>query len=444
MGTTQLPPGPTGIDDAFGPVIASMRDDLKALVDVPVWSLDDARLGVRLTEILALKAQVEELASRVAGEIDDRDLARPAGASSTRALLMANQRMSATEAARLIKTASELTDRTETTRRAFAVGDVSAEQAQIVAEAINRLSDSIDPVRVEAAQGDLLDHATRLNLTQLRHVANHLVELVDPDAADQVLETRLATEEKNAWAAASFAGRAGADGIASGRFRLPNAHLAMFKKALEAYASPRRSHLLADQDGESDPAQLPYATRMGQALADLIEHLPVDALPQHGVGTAAIVVTVDAEKLAAGAGEAWLDTGGALSISETRRLACNAGLLAAVLDGPSKVLDLGTSQRLFDRYQRLALAVRDQGCIFPGCERPPAWCEAHHRVPWSAGGPTDIDNGCLLCGFHHRLIHHSDWDLVMAVDGVIEVIPPARIDPARRPIRHQRFKPRIQ
>ncbi|MFY9915902.1 MAG: HNH endonuclease signature motif containing protein [Nocardioidaceae bacterium] len=66
----------------------------------------------------------------------------------------------------------------------------------------------------------------------------------------------------------------------------------------------------------------------------------------------------------------------------------------------------------------------------------------HHRIPWSEGGPTDIHNGCLLCSFHHHLIHQGEWDLTLAPDGITEVIPPARIDLQRRRIRHQRFKPR--
>jgi hypothetical protein len=131
-----------------------------------------------------------------------------------------------------------------------------------------------------------------------------------------------------------------------------------------------------------------------------------------------------------------------VSVSEARRLACNAGLLPMVLGGQSKVLDLGMSQRLFDRYQRIALARRDGGCVFYTCDRPPAWSQAHHVVKWSAGGPTDLANGALLCGFHHRLAHQGEWQVVIAADGVPEVIPPERVDPRRRPIRHSRLKPR--
>ncbi|MBA3311454.1 MAG: HNH endonuclease, partial [Nocardioidaceae bacterium] len=121
--------------------------------------------------------------------------------------------------------------------------------------------------------------------------------------------------------------------------------------------------------------------------------------------------------------------------------ACNAGLLPLMLGSDSAVLDLGLSRRLFDRYQRIALAVRDRGCVFPGCDRPPAWTEAHHITGWQDGGPTDMANGCLLCNFHHHLVHRGDWAVVMASDGVPEILPPARIDPDRQPRRHQRLRP---
>ena len=133
-----------------------------------------------------------------------------------------------------------------------------------------------------------------------------------------------------------------------------------------------------------------------------------------------------------------------ISTSEARRLACNAGIVPMVLAGESKVLDLGMSRRLFTRYQRLALAHRDQGCVFPRCARPAAWCEAHHCRSFSDGGPTDIGNGALLCSFHHHLVHHGDWQIQIATDGIPEAIPPPWVDPHRRPIRHHRFTPKIE
>ncbi len=80
-----------------------------------------------------------------------------------------------------------------------------------------------------------------MSFTQLQVAANHLVEVVDPDTADQPLEQQLAAQERQAWAAAEFTGQYGADGIARGRYALPNLTFAMLKKHLDALASPRRA-----------------------------------------------------------------------------------------------------------------------------------------------------------------------------------------------------------
>jgi hypothetical protein len=87
------------------------------------------------------------------------------------------------------------------------------------------------------------------------------------------------------------------------------------------------------------------------------------------------------------------------------------------------------------------LAKRDGGCAFPGCDRPPSWCEAHHAGdPWACAGETNLDQGVLLCCFHHRLVHNTDWE-VRIVDEIPEFLPPAALDPDRRPRRSNRFVP---
>ena len=157
-----------------------------------------------------------------------------------------------------------------------------------------------------------------------------------------------------------------------------------------------------------------------------------------GIDNATIVVTVDEGKLRAGAGEAgWTPAAPSRSGRPDGWPATPASCRSCC--PVSRILDLGMTRRLFDGHQRLALATPDQGCVFPGCERPAVWCEAHHRIPWSEGGAIEITNGCLLCSFHHHLIHQGEWDLVLAADRITEVIPPKRIDQQRRPTRHQRF-----
>jgi hypothetical protein len=76
--------------------------------------------------------------------------------------------------------------------------------------------------------------------------------------------------------------------------------------------------------------------------------------------------------------------------------------------------------------QRAALVVRDGGGVFPGCERPPAWCEAHHLVHWLHGGRTDLENLALVCRAHHRAVHEGGWRLGRDPDGRLTATPPHR------------------
>ncbi|WP_440902688.1 DUF222 domain-containing protein, partial [Actinosynnema sp.] len=82
-------------------------------------------------------------------------------------------------------------------------------------------------------------------------------------------------------------------------------------------------------------------------------------------------------------------------VSQVRRLACEADLVPMVLGGPSEVVDQGRRVRLVTPGQRLRLATRDGGCTIPGCTVPATWCEAHHVIPWAAGGASDLSNYAL-------------------------------------------------
>jgi hypothetical protein len=74
---------------------------------------------------------------------------------------------------------------------------------------------------------------------------------------------------------------------------------------------------------------------------------------------------------------------------------------------PTQPLEVGRTSRVISPAQRVALAIRDRGCVFPGCERPLAWCEAHHLRHWLHGGPTDLTNLALVCRAHHRAVHEG-------------------------------------
>jgi hypothetical protein len=117
-------------------------------------------------------------------------------------------------------------------------------------------------------------------------------------------------------------------------------------------------------------------------------------------------------------------------------MACCAGIIPAVLGTTGQVLDLGRERRLFTGAARRALVLRDGGCAFAGCDRPPRWCDGHHILHWILGGRTDLANGVLLCSHHHRVIHEGEWLVRIAADGLPEFVPPSWLDPLQTPRRN--------
>ncbi len=124
-------------------------------------------------------------------------------------------------------------------------------------------------------------------------------------------------------------------------------------------------------------------------------------------------------------------------------LTCNAVVRAALLAPGGAVLDLGRSQRLASAAQKTALLARDGGCVIPGCTVPGDACDAHHVVPWSQGGPTDLDNLALACGRHHAEIHLNQWQVQM-IDGNPWVTPPSWIHPRVRLLRNAAHHPQAE
>ena len=123
-----------------------------------------------------------------------------------------------------------------------------------------------------------------------------------------------------------------------------------------------------------------------------------------------------------------------VSIDTVERLLCTATITAVTFDATGQAIDLGREQRLFSKRQKLVLATRDGGCLFPACERPPAWTEAHHIRHWHRDhGETNIKDGVLLCRHHHLLVHNNHWEIERH-GATYWLIPPPDIDPEQKPI----------
>ena len=135
-----------------------------------------------------------------------------------------------------------------------------------------------------------------------------------------------------------------------------------------------------------------------------------------------------------GADLAWA---GPVHAETARRLACDASLTPIVTDVPdgtplSRItadvtvtpLAVGDTRRTINPSLRRAITVRDRGCRFPGCDRPPEWTDGHHVRHWADHGPPRLDNLVLLCRYHHRRIHEGGWSVRWNPDGSLVTVPP--------------------
>jgi hypothetical protein len=121
------------------------------------------------------------------------------------------------------------------------------------------------------------------------------------------------------------------------------------------------------------------------------------------------------------------DPAGGLAAQLRIALALLPPALGGTRSGP---LDVGRATRVVSPAQRTALAARDGGCRFPGCDRPLAWCDAHHLWHWLHGGPTDLENLVLLCRAHHHAVHGGGWRLHGHPNGELTATLPHRKQPA--------------
>jgi hypothetical protein len=164
----------------------------------------------------------------------------------------------------------------------------------------------------------------------------------------------------------------------------------------------------------TDDARAP-AQRRADALGEICRQwLDLAERPLVSGERPHVVVTMDIASLERRAGRLLdLEDVGRIDGETARQLACDANVSRVITDAASQPLDVGRKAKVVPPALRRAVAVRDGGCAFPGCDRPSSWCDAHHVDHWADGGTTSIDNLVLLCRRHHRLVHHRRFTVQM-------------------------------
>jgi hypothetical protein len=348
--------------------------------------------------------------------------------------------------------------------QAARAGVLNRFQAHAAVKALNSVKDhlptdsetrgAVELLLVERARGLVVPQVGRLVDVVLRRFATPLqaADAVE-DAAD-----RLEMEREVALKQRCLVFKPDGDGSVAIYGSLPVVEAAELEAVVEAYSAQIRRNLEGSADRPYGQGRLfnRGALRIDALLRAIRHDRDCDGVARHHGEKPRLTVTVTLDQLQSGLGGGHLVSDPdqqPLSGGVLRRMACDAGIIPAVLGTDSAVLDLGRENRLADGPLRRALELRDGGCSFPNCFEPASRCEAHHIIPWWCGGPTTLNNLALYCPHHHALIeprreltpdgqlkpNPNQWQATIH-QGHGAVTPPTLTDPGHQPITHQRHQ----
>lgn len=289
-------------------------------------------------------------------------------------------------------------------------GELTYDHLRAVERAVRHL-----PVeRQEEASTVLTDLATQSDVTAVRTAGRHLRFVADPDGTLRDCEQQF--ERRHLTLSPLLDGMTAVDGL------LDPESAALVTAALEPFLVPggpedHRSAAQRRADGLIEIVRSACDHRLLPEIASERPHLQV--LVPGSTTRAPDAEESQSPTLSLGAGLLPQTPGGTalLHPAGVGRIACDAQVSRVLLSREGLPLELGRSSRLFSPSQRRLLALRDGGCRFPGCHRPPSFTDAHHVHSWLDGGATDVANGLLLCRFHHRLVHEGGWTITVTAAG---------------------------
>ena len=420
-------------------------------------------------DVCALAVAVEEagrfvdgLRAVAAGEIQERS--RPERGESALALRFGHRRgsqlverltrVSQAEAARRVVLGEAV--RTSTTvdgsplaaahpvvAEALLGGAIGLDAAAVVVRCLDQAARAAnpEPQHLLAAETALVESAGRCTADEVGVQARAWREALDPDGAEP--------RDERIYRKRAFRLGREKDGLTpfSGVLTPVDAALlsSAFTEADKRSTTPRFLSdadraagivMATDESGQSTVTLVDRRTRE-QRQYDVVTGLLGAGLRHTGSepdgmkSNARVTAVITLDDLRGGTGVGWLD-GVAEPVSQAtvEQLVCASGYAPILLGDSGEVLALGRSRRTFSPAQVKALAVRDGGCV--NCGAPPGWCDAHHVREWKAhDGPTDIDNGVLLCRGCHTLIHQNAYALRM-IRGRPHLLAPPWVDPQQK------------
>jgi hypothetical protein len=359
-----------------------------------------AALGARLIGVRKTIDLLEVEFSRIAAQFAQTDEYDYQGYDSPISWLTDNCHMAGGAAADRVCAGEQLAQLGESVA-AMAEGKIGFAHFALMARTSAAVGGRIDEAK-------LLKQAARLSVARFRNVCMHARHAADPEG--------YVDEEVQGVEARSLRLSTADDGVVVLTGILDKVGGAALRTALEP---------LAKRTGKDDDRN--HERRVADALVDLAMHaLDSGLIPQQANQRPHLQVTTTLETLMglSGAPAAEMEFSLPISAKAVERLACDCSITRVLLNSDSMVIEVGRAKRVISGPQRKALNVRDRGCVWPGCDRPPSWTSGHHLVHWLHGGGGDLRDLALLCYRHHWKVHEGGWQLVRTDDGQHLTVPP--------------------
>jgi hypothetical protein len=367
----------------------------------PPDNLDD------LLDMIQIRERLDACIALGAARLDDAEAFAVVGSVSMRSYLRYHARMAHDDAGMMLRT-GHLLDRVPELAAAALDRRLSAGQITAIRQVANR--DTIDVFADHAAEllptfEPLTVADTRLACAEWKRRADAIIDKPPRDDKDRDLTFRDAS-----------------DGATLGRFTLQGRPAEDLKKAI---TTATRN----DDDGETRTS----GQRRADALADIVAFFNANhdkpGTPRHRPH---VEVLMRGDQIGVSDPFATTSDGTPLPAADVMTLLCDS-VIHRVMLAEAAVLDYGraTYSTPLDLFR--AIACRDRGCRFPGCDRPVRWTEAHHIEHWPHGGRTEYGNLVLLCSHHHHLIHKPGHDIKLLPDATVIVTMPSGMTMTSRP-----------
>lgn len=368
--------------------VSTLRSALEEFRIEDARLIDDEGLAGDLFELERASRVIEAERARRLAEVERRGAFALDGSLSMTSWVASRMEVSRSVAAAQVRVARAL-EQMPRTFEALAAGEMSSSAVAVLASAFEACPDAF-----ATSEEVLVDTARALPVHELRTAVAHWRQRADAARADELEELRF--ERRRLHVSPLLDGMVRVDGDLD-----PETGQTLM------------TALAAVCDAEARSRETPDVRSPGQRRADALGEVCRRWLDGSRRSTVAgerphVVVTMDLAALEGRAGRRCeLTEAGVVTPEAARRLACDAVVTRVITDARSEPLDVGRRTKVVSPALRQAVIVRDAGCRFPGCERPPGWCDAHHVRHWADGGPTALGNLVLVCRPHHRLIHRG-------------------------------------